>query len=83
MGRAAHSDLLAHYQHQILKQLVVLLSDYFLQKEDPAIVIDLHRRTLAALKTEDEALVDVVMDEHLSVIEFAMGMGVTTATDAR
>src|SRR3954452_19969847 len=49
LGRAARSDLLAYYQHQILKQLVVLLSDYFLEQEDPLLVLDLHRRTLKAL----------------------------------
>jgi GntR family transcriptional repressor for pyruvate dehydrogenase complex len=71
MGRAARSDLLAYYQHQILKQLVVLLSDYFLEHEDPLLVLDLHRRTLKALVGGRPKVVERVMDEHLAVLEGA------------
>jgi DNA-binding FadR family transcriptional regulator len=71
MARAARSDLLAYYQHQILKQLVVMLPEYFYEEEDPASVIDLHGRTLAALVGRSERAVERVMDEHLSVTEAA------------
>lgn len=74
MGRAAGSDLLAYYQHQILKQLVVLWPEYFFELEDPATVIDLHRRTLAAVGRKNETALNRVMDEHLSVIEQAIGL---------
>lgn len=74
MGRAARSDLLAHYQHQILKQLVIVWPAYFYELEDPVKVIDLHRRTLAALVQRDEGGIDRVMDEHLAVIEKAVGI---------
>jgi DNA-binding FadR family transcriptional regulator len=72
MGRAARSDLLAYYQHQILKQLVVLWPEYFFEYEDAELVIDLHRRTLTALKRGREAEVEKVMDEHMAVIESAV-----------
>jgi DNA-binding FadR family transcriptional regulator len=72
MARAARSDLLAYYQHQILKQLVVVWPEYFYEREDPDIVIDLHRRTLTALERGQEGPVNRVMGEHLSVIEGAI-----------
>jgi GntR family transcriptional regulator, transcriptional repressor for pyruvate dehydrogenase complex len=74
MGRAARSDLLAYYQHQILKQLVVVWPEYFFEKEDPDLVIDLHRRTLSALVRGRAAHLERVMDEHLAVIERAVGL---------
>jgi DNA-binding FadR family transcriptional regulator len=75
MGRAARSDLLAYYQHQILKQLVIALPEYFFELEDPVTVIDLHRRTLEALRRRNERAIDRVMDEHLAVIEHSVGIG--------
>jgi GntR family transcriptional regulator, transcriptional repressor for pyruvate dehydrogenase complex len=71
MARAARSDLLAYYQHQILKQLVIVLQEYFLEEEDPLSVIDLHRRTLEALVGRSERVLLAVMDEHLGVTEAA------------
>ena len=74
MGRAARSDLLAYYQHQILKQLVIVWPEYFFEREDPVTVIDLHTRTLEALRRRNERGVHRVMDEHLSVLERAAGV---------
>jgi GntR family transcriptional repressor for pyruvate dehydrogenase complex len=82
MGRAARSDLLAHYQHQALKQMVLLWQTYFLNEEDPALVIDLHERTLAALKRGKERSIERIMDEHLSVVEqAAAAAGVAMTND--
>jgi GntR family transcriptional regulator, transcriptional repressor for pyruvate dehydrogenase complex len=72
MGYAARSDLLAYYQHQILQQLVDALHDYLLSEEDPEIVIELHDRTLTALRTRRLKRVDAAMDEHLQLIERAV-----------
>ena len=80
MGRAARSDLLAYYQHQILKQLVIVWPEYFFEREDPVTVIDLHRRTFKALKRRNERAVDRVMDEHLRVLESAAGITEADAT---
>jgi DNA-binding FadR family transcriptional regulator len=71
MARSARSDLLAHYQHQALKQMVVLWPEYFMEHEDPDVVVDLHTRTLAALKHRKESAIVRIMDEHLSVVEKA------------
>jgi DNA-binding FadR family transcriptional regulator len=80
MARAARSDLLAYYQHQILKQLVIVLPEYFFELEDPDTVIDLHRRTLDALRRRNERALDRVMDEHMAVIEQAVGIDGDAAT---
>jgi GntR family transcriptional regulator, transcriptional repressor for pyruvate dehydrogenase complex len=72
MGRAARSELLAYYQHQILQGITVLMHDYFTQKENPDVVVDLHRRTLAAIAGREPERVDEVMDEHLAHLERAV-----------
>lgn len=69
MGRAARSELLAYYQHQILRGITVLLRDFFVTRENPETVVDLHRRTLEAIRGGDLAEVDGVMDEHLAYLE--------------
>jgi GntR family transcriptional repressor for pyruvate dehydrogenase complex len=72
MGRAARSDLLAYYQHQILEGITVVAHDYFAHVEDPAVVADLHRRTLEAIRGGSAADIDHVMDEHLAYLERAV-----------
>lgn len=72
MGRAARSELLAYYQHQILQNITVLMHDYFIHQENPKIVVDLHQRTLEAIAAGNRARVDEVMDEHLAYLERAV-----------
>jgi GntR family transcriptional repressor for pyruvate dehydrogenase complex len=69
MGRAARSDLLAYYQHQILEGITALVEDYFAQVEDPGVVAELHGRTLDAIREGKLEDVDRVMDEHLAYLE--------------
>ena len=69
MGRAARSDLLAYYQHQILEGITVVVQDYFARVEDPTVVAELHRRTLDAIRDGAITDVDRVMDEHLAYLE--------------
>jgi GntR family transcriptional repressor for pyruvate dehydrogenase complex len=71
MGRAARSEMLAYYQHQILEGITVFLHDYFMSEEDPQLVVDLHRRTLEVIRRGKRDEVDRVMDEHLSHLERA------------
>ena len=71
MGRAARNDLLAYYQHQILEQLVTAMHDYLTDEEDLSLVVDLHQRTLAALRGSKRRI-DAVMDEHLRFFERAV-----------
>lgn len=75
MGRAARSDLLAYYQHQILEGITVLVEDYFAHVEDPAVVAELHSRTLEAIRDGPLERVDQVMDEHLAYLERAVEAG--------
>ncbi len=72
MGRAARSELLAYYQHQILQNITVLMHDYFIKQENPTVVVELHQRTLAAIAGGDPGRVDEVMDEHLAYLERAV-----------
>lgn len=72
MGRAARSDLLAYYQHQILEGITTLVQDYFAQVEDPDVVAELHSRTLDAIRDGTLDDVDRVMDEHLAYLERAV-----------
>lgn len=69
MGHAARSDLLAYYQHQVLQQLVIAIQDYLITKQDPLVVVELHKRTLKALRTRQPDLVDQAMDEDLRLVE--------------
>jgi GntR family transcriptional regulator, transcriptional repressor for pyruvate dehydrogenase complex len=69
MGRAARSRLLAYYQHKILQGITVLLHDISITQENPEALVDLHRRTLDAIKGGDLHEVDQVMDEHLGHLE--------------
>ena len=71
MGRAARNDLLAYYQHQILERLVTAMHDYLTHEEDLSLVVDLHQRTLAALR-RSQRRIDAVMDEHLRFFEDAV-----------
>ena len=72
MGRAARSEMLAYYQHQILEGITVLFRDYFAHVEDSAVVAELHRRTLDAIRGGEEADIDRTMDEHLAYLERAV-----------
>jgi GntR family transcriptional repressor for pyruvate dehydrogenase complex len=68
LARAAGTEVLAHYLHQVLSQLSALWPPCFLV-EDAATVIDVHRRTLQAVSQRSEPDIERVMDEHLAVIE--------------
>jgi GntR family transcriptional repressor for pyruvate dehydrogenase complex len=72
MGRAAQSDLLAYYQHQILEGVTVVMQDYFVHVEDPVTVANLHRRTLDAIRGGSAAEIDGIMNEHLVYLERAV-----------
>ncbi|MFP5331816.1 MAG: FadR/GntR family transcriptional regulator, partial [Acidimicrobiia bacterium] len=68
-GRAAKSEMLAYYQHQILGRIAVLLHDYYLHDEDPDLVIKTHWDTLAAIESRDESEIRRAMDFHLANLE--------------
>lgn len=78
MGRAARSQLLALYQHQILEQIFLRLRSYFKNIEDVDTVIELHRETLRALRTRDRKKIEKAIDRHLTPLEQAVsGAGIS------
>jgi GntR family transcriptional repressor for pyruvate dehydrogenase complex len=69
MARAARSEMLAYFQHQILERLTVVMEGYFTEEEDPREVEALHRETLDALLTRDAHAVSAAIDRHLAPLE--------------
>jgi len=69
LGRAARSELLAYYQHQILERLAKLLNYYEEQYRNIDDVIGTHRRTLLALESRDPRAIRRAMEEHLGGLE--------------
>jgi DNA-binding FadR family transcriptional regulator len=69
MGRAARSEMLARYQHEILEQLAIVLEEYYASDEDPHLVLETHRETLEALRSRDLGQVAVAMNRHLENLE--------------
>lgn len=72
IGRAARSQALALYQHQILEHLYVRMRDYFTEIEDVDSVIMLHKETLAALRSGDSDEIIRAIDVHLRPLEEAV-----------
>lgn len=68
-GRAAKSEMLAYYQHQILGRIEVLLHEYYINEEDPELVIETHWDTFEAIKSRDEDEIERSMEWHLSNLE--------------
>lgn len=69
LGRAARSELLAFYQHQILEQLSLLLRDYLIRTVEVSVAADQHERTLIALERRDKKALEAITDEHLGLLE--------------
>lgn len=74
IGRAAHSDLLAHYQTETTKELAVLLEQDWKDwtprdVADPQATISEHRAILEALEQRDEQAVERAVQDHLVELE--------------
>lgn len=72
LGRAARSEALALYQHQILEKLFVSMKSYFSGTEDVDSVIALHRATLDAVRSGKRKEIERAIDEHLKPLEIAV-----------
>lgn len=72
LGRAARSNALALYQHQILEKLFVSMKSYFSETEDVNAVITLHRKTLKAIQSRKRLEIERAIDEHLRPLELAV-----------
>lgn len=69
MGRAARSELLAYYQHQVLEQLYFTLRDVMEDESQTQAIVELHRATLEAIESRDPIRIERVMDSHLRWLE--------------
>jgi GntR family transcriptional repressor for pyruvate dehydrogenase complex len=69
MARAARSEMLAYFQHQILEQLTVVGESCFTRKENPREVEALHRETLDTLVAGDAQAIREVIGRHLAPLE--------------
>ncbi|HEX2154205.1 MAG TPA: FCD domain-containing protein [Acidimicrobiia bacterium] len=64
VGRAAHSEMLAFYQHQILSAIAVALHEYGLFHEDRDLVIRTHREMLSAIEARDPDWIRAAAEHH-------------------
>lgn len=71
MGKAANSEMLAYYQHQILEYLAKALDYYEDQYQDLATVVATHQHTLEAIESRDPGRIREAMEEHLGGLEEA------------
>jgi GntR family transcriptional repressor for pyruvate dehydrogenase complex len=69
IGRAAQSEVLARYQHEIIEALSRLIQHSDPSFGDAAATIRHHEHTLAALRTRNGTLVSKAMADHLSEFE--------------
>ena len=69
MGRAARSEMLAHFQHEMLEELALMLDNFDDRFMEPDRTIREHRDTLAALRTGNPDTAEKVMDQHLREFE--------------
>ena len=84
IGRAARSEMLAFYQHQINNQLAQVLADV---PGDEEATVRLHGVTLRALETRRPDVIRRAMDDHLRWLELLLpaepdddGLATRTAT---
>jgi GntR family transcriptional regulator, transcriptional repressor for pyruvate dehydrogenase complex len=69
IGRAARSEVLAQFQHQILQEVCEMIDSYSERYSDPELTIKEHIETLAALRTRDPEIAAQAMDAHLHELE--------------
>jgi GntR family transcriptional regulator, transcriptional repressor for pyruvate dehydrogenase complex len=66
IGRAAKSETLAFYQHQILCAIAVMLDQYGLYHEDRDLVVQTHTDMYSAIEAGDMDLIRAANDRHWS-----------------
>jgi len=64
IGRAAKSEMLGFYQHQILTEIAAVLSEYDLYHEDPDLVLHTHEQILEAIESRDRDRIRDAVDLH-------------------
>jgi GntR family transcriptional regulator, transcriptional repressor for pyruvate dehydrogenase complex len=74
LGRAAHSDLLAYYHHQVLEEMAVFLGGFPPKYADRDTGIQLHTETLEALRSRDPERVAGATTHHLKDLEIVASL---------
>ncbi|MGD9538809.1 MAG: FadR/GntR family transcriptional regulator [Alphaproteobacteria bacterium] len=69
MARAARSELLAYYQHQVLEQLHYRFRELIEDEAQTLSIAELHEETLASLRSRDPKRIEAAMGKHLHWLE--------------
>jgi GntR family transcriptional regulator, transcriptional repressor for pyruvate dehydrogenase complex len=69
IARAARSETLAMFSHQIMEQLAILLDSFDERFVNYDHTIWVHAETLAALRSRDPGRITSIMDDHLHELE--------------
>jgi len=69
IARATRNTTVVRLTHNLIRDLELARNIAMKQPSTPEWVIDIHQRTLAAIRSRNLERVDEVMDEHLSVLE--------------
>jgi GntR family transcriptional regulator, transcriptional repressor for pyruvate dehydrogenase complex len=69
LARAAHSDLLAYYHHQVLEEMTVFFGSFPPRYADREAGIRMHTETFQALQTRDAEQVTKAVINHLRDLE--------------
>lgn len=71
MGRAARSELLSSFQIEAMKELALLLADYWTPRDlsDPQASIREHYAILDALERRDVEATEAAIEQHLAELE--------------
>jgi DNA-binding FadR family transcriptional regulator len=69
IARASRNETVVRLTNSLIRDLERARNIAMREPSVPEWVVDIHQRTLAAIRCRDLDLVDTVMDEHLSVLE--------------
>ncbi|MGG5259693.1 FadR/GntR family transcriptional regulator [Phycicoccus avicenniae] len=69
LGRATHNSSILAHTRLLQRELRILRDISMTESYDPEQSLDVHRRTLAAIVEGDHDTIEIVMDEHLSLLE--------------
>jgi DNA-binding FadR family transcriptional regulator len=71
IARASRNESVVRLTNGLIRDLELARNLAMQAPSAPEWVVDIHTRTLAAIRGRDLDLVDTVMDEHLSLVERA------------
>jgi GntR family transcriptional repressor for pyruvate dehydrogenase complex len=69
IARATGNPALVDVLRGLLRKLAIAWGMYYRVRDEPGRGFEMHERTLRALVSGDPAEIDLVMDEHLAILE--------------